>query len=410
MSRHKKIAVIGGGASGLIASLFASGPGNEVVLFEKQKALGRKILVTGNGRCNISNTSVSEKNYHGKNTQIVSEVLKIFSQQQTMLFFESIGIPFVEGKNGKLYPASLQASSVVKIFEYELSKKNVDVRLHRRIDRIIPEKNGFRLLTAGDENFHFDSVILSAGSCAYSPAGASRIGYDLAKSLGHRVIEPFPSILPVNISPKSLHRLQGIKWDCGLRVISGDKIFGSTEGELLFTAYGLSGPAGLDISRAANQLVISGKKCFIEIDFFPGIKSSSLEKIVSGLWNDKDRTVSFSLAGLIKERMPEVIIELAGVDHNKKIGELTDEEKSKIISALKSLRVYPGEPRQFTEAVAAAGGVDTSEIVHSTMESKLVKNLFITGELLDIDGESGGYNLQFAWSTGAAAGMSQHKN
>jgi len=404
---HKKTAVIGGGASGLIAAYFASEKSN-VTLFERQKKIGRKILVTGNGRCNITNKNIDSGRYHGHNPEFTSRVFSSFGLAETEKFFNSIGIPLIEEDDGKLFPASLQASIVPKAFEYELVKRGVDIRVHRKIEKIIPEKNKFRLITAGMEEEIFDSVILACGSSAFPAAGASKSGYELAESLGHKVYEQFPVILPINIPLKALHTLQGIKWDCGVKVLHKEKCTAESCDELLFTAYGISGPASLKVSRSVNEIVLGGKVPDISLDFFPSLRLHDLEEILSILFTDRNKKLSFALLGILKERMPEVILSISEIDHEKRCGSLSGNEIKKILSALKDFRITPGKPRGFDEAVASAGGVSVNEIDPSTMESKLVKNLFITGELLDIDGDSGGFNLQFAWSTGAIAGMAQN--
>jgi predicted Rossmann fold flavoprotein len=402
----KHVAVIGGGASGLVAALFAS-QGNRVVLFEKQKKIGRKILVTGNGRCNLSNSQIDLKRYHGRNPKFVLNLFSRFGLDETIPFFESIGVPLIEKSNGRIFPASLQASTIVSVLEYELLKRGVDIRLHRRIDTILPEEKRIKLITAGREIYYFDSIILATGSCAFSPVGASRIGYRLASSLGHTVHEPFPSILPINIPLRIVHRLEGIRWDCRATVELNGGIIAQSEGELLFTKYGISGPAALDISRAINEHIIKGREPEIVIDLLPELKEEEVSTMISRLWEDTNKSASFSLIGLLHHRMPAVLLEMAGVDPEKKVAHLSKNEREAILRTLKYLRLKPGEPRSFDEAVVAAGGVDIDEINPATMESRIVKNIYITGELLDIDGDSGGYNLQFAWSSGAVAGMSQ---
>lgn len=403
----KYIAVIGGGASGLIAACLCSGKNNRVVLFEKQKALGRKILVTGNGRCNITNRNMDASHYHGHNAEFAGSVLGQFGLAHTIDFFRSIGVPFAEGERGRLYPASLQASTITKVFEYELHKRGVDVRLHRKIEKIIGAGNKIRLITSGLEEFAFDSVILAAGSCAYSPAGASRVGYELAASAGHKIYEPFPAILPLNINLKLIHKLEGIKWDCGVRVNVNGKIAARSEEELLFTKYGISGPASLEVSRAVNEAVLAGIRPDIIIDLFPKFSEQELMDILKNLWDDKEKTAGFCLLGILKCRMPQVILSLSGIDPEMTVKNLSEAQKKKIAASLKSIMINPGQPRPFSDAIVAAGGVDVDEVNPATMESKLLENFYITGELLDIDGDSGGYNLQFAWSTGAIAGRSQ---
>ena len=404
----KRVAVIGGGASGLMAACFAAGEGNSVVLFEKQKKIGRKILVSGNGRCNITNRHISADKYHGRNPHFVNSVFSRFGLEETVGFFRSIGLPLVEEEKGKLFPASLQSTTVVRVIEYELARRGVDVRTHRKIDGIERTDAGFKLVTAGREKHMFDSVILSAGSCAFSPAGGSRDGYELASMMNHEVREPFPAILPINIPLKIAHRLQGIKWDCSIKVVRDNNVLAASSGELLFTAYGISGPAGLEISRAVNESMLKNSIPSIVIDLFPAHAESGLADMLDMLWADGEKTVSFSLIGIMKNPMPDVLVRVAGIDPEKPVKDLTAGEKTKLARTLKAFTLEPGRPRGFNEAVVAAGGVNIDEIDPRTMESRLVRSLYITGELLDIDGDSGGYNLQFAWSTGAIAGMAQH--
>jgi predicted Rossmann fold flavoprotein len=404
----KRIAIIGGGASGLMAACFAAGEGNSVVVFEKQKKIGRKILVSGNGRCNITNCNISDARYHGRDPRFVNGVFSRYGLEETVGFFRSIGLPLVEEENGKLFPASLQSTTVVRIMEYELARRGVEVRTHRKIESIKKSGNGFRLVTAGRENHEFDSVILSAGSCAFSPAGGSRDGYELARMLDHTVREPFPAILPINIPLKIAHRLQGIKWDCSVKVVRGGSVLAASKGELLFTAYGISGPASLDVSRAVNESVLQNYTPLIVIDLFPSHSEKELADMLGMLWADGEKTVEFSLIGIMKNPMPDVLLRVAGIDPAKPVKDLTDDDKAKLVGTLKAFTLEPGRPRGFNEAVVAAGGVNVDEIDPQTMESRLTPKLYMTGELLDIDGDSGGYNLQFAWSTGAIAGMSQH--
>jgi predicted Rossmann fold flavoprotein len=403
----KHIAIIGAGASGIIAALFAAKHGSKVTLFEKQGRIGRKILSSGNGRCNISNMHIDVAKYHGHNPEFVRNVYAKFGLYETIAFFESIGLPLIEETEGRLFPASSQASSVVDLLDYELTKNKIEIKLNRKVESIECSKSRFRIITAGKEESFFDSVILSAGSCANSGLGASDSGYELAKSFGHKVYEPFPAILPISIPLKIIHTLEGIKWNCGIKVEVKGKTVAESSGELLFTKYGISGPAALNVSRAVNQSILENTNPQIAIDFFPDKTKEILVGIINNLWTDSERNVSFSLTGIIKKRIPEVLLKVAGIDPGKQVKILSDKEKENIINSLKNFILTPGHPRSFKEAVIAAGGVDVNEINPSKMESVIIRNLYITGELLDIDGDSGGYNLQFAWSTGAVAGMAQ---
>ena len=217
------------------------------------------------------------------------------------------------------------------------------------------------------------------------------------------MIEPFPAIIPITIPMKDIHRLQGIKWQCGVRVEENEKTIASSQGEVLFTAYGISGPASLDVSRAVNESVIKGGAPRIVIDCMPDYSHNEIDAILSSLLADSDKSVAFALSSLLRHPMPEVILSRASLSKDVTAGEMTPEMRRKLAGVIKGLSLEPGAPRGFNEAVVAAGGVDVSEVDPATMASRLMPGLYLTGELLDIDGDSGGYNLQFAWSTGAIA-------
>lgn len=402
----KKVAIIGGGASGIIAALFASENKCQVTIFEKENKLGKKILISGNGRCNISNSNISYKNYNGNNTKVINNIFSKFSPEDTRDFFQSIGIPFKEEKNGKLFPSSLQSSTVTKILQYELKSAGVIIKLETSITKITKMTNGFNLKTK-DSFEKFDSVILATGGRSYPKLGGNTLGYKMAKSFNHNIYNQFPAILPLNIPLKSLHKLQGIKWDCAVKVLENNKIINSSKGELLFTAYGISGPATLDISRTVNEKIIQQKNIQISIDLFPELEKSQLKDLLNSLWIDQNKEIGFSLLGILKDKIPDFLLQTVNINSNLKVGQLNDKMKDKILHILKNIELNVGEIRNSDDAVVTAGGIDVNEIDPKTMESKLINGLYITGEVLDIDGISGGYNLQFAWSTGAIAGMSQ---
>ncbi|MCX8123766.1 MAG: NAD(P)/FAD-dependent oxidoreductase [Spirochaetes bacterium] len=400
----QKIGIIGAGASGLIAAYFASqNKRNQVHIFEKQNKIGRKLAATGNGRCNLTNMNMGSEHYHSNNINFVTQVLESFTLNDTLKFFHSIGIITTTIDNGKVYPASLQASTVVKAFEHELSHNNVQIHTSRKIEAIQPVHNGFIITTAGKEQHFFNKIILACGSCAYGPLGASKDGYELAQSLGHTIIEPFPSILPVNITNKQLHTLQGIRWDCTLSVVIDNTVVKQVTDEVLFTAYGISGPGALSISRAVNKAILEGNDVYIQCNIFPYYDNSTLRILFEQLLSQPKKTLECALYGIMNNKMPRVFLSMAGIPYDWPAVESRDNIDA-VINAFTTATLHPGKPRSFTEAVVAAGGVDVNEINPATMESTLHKGLFITGELLNVDGDSGGYNLQFAWSTGAIAG------
>lgn len=398
------IAVIGGGPAGLIASIFAAREGASVTLYEKQKKCGRKLAITGNGLCNISNRNIDPSRYHGQNPQFTRNVFGRFGVNETIQFFDSIGIPIIEKKNGKLFPRSLSAQLVSEILEYHAKAAGVTILENRRADKIVRKNGKLAVITAGYDESLYDAVILAAGSCAYPQLGASEQGYEIACALGHSLIKPFPSILPLNIPLKIIHRLEGIKWDCALSVLNSGKIIRSSVGEVLFTKYGLSGPAALEISRAVNERILAGDSPAVLVNFFPDLKKEQLAEMLDHLLGDPDKPGNLALSGILKKRIPDILLEIAGCDPFAPCSSYNSSARAKIISALSALRLEPGSIRPFSEAVTAAGGIPVSEIDQKTMESKLVKGFYLCGEILDIDGDSGGFNLQFAWSTGAIAG------
>lgn len=403
----KKVAIIGGGASGILAGIYAAENDCKVTIYEKLNKLGKKILISGNGRCNISNSNISSKNYNGHNPKIVNNIFSKFSPENTRNFFLSIGIPFKEEKNGKLFPSSLQSSTITRILQYKLEQNNVQIRLEVDVKKIYKNENKFIIKTDKDEK-KFDSVIIATGGRSFPKLGGNKTGYEIAKSFNHKVYHQFPAILPISIPMKSLHKLQGIKWDCKLFILHKNKIIDSSNGELLFTAYGISGPATLDISRTVNQHIIENKEVEIVIDFFPNLDESQLKNILENLWIDKNKKIEFSLIGILKDKIPNFLLKSINIDPNSTVASLNSKQKKDILYILKNLSLKNPQIRDINDAVVTSGGIDVNEINPKTMESKLVKDLYFTGEILDIDGISGGYNLQFAWSCGAIAGMAQH--
>lgn len=402
----KKVAIIGGGASGLMAALQASASGADVTLFEKGEKLGRKIFASGNGRCNISNSKISSENYHGNDSDFAMKVISSFDRNETLEFFRKIGLPVIEEERGRLYPQSLFAGSVVEMMTYQLDRTKVKRHTHKRIDKIIRTNQGWRLVSPSHEDFVFDAVVLACGGEAHPALGGSDSGYQLAERLEHRIVGTFPAILPLNILEKPVRQLQGLKRDCRLSVMSGKNMVQTAEGELLFTRFGISGPVTLEISRQVNDLVLSGKPVSILLDFFPEYRKEELESLLLSLWEDKNKNIVLSLSGIMRERFAVIMLPVVGIDVTKTVGSLTDDDRMKIVELFKEWKLTPENPRGFDEAVVTAGGVDVSEVDPQSLESRIKPGIFFAGEILDVDGDCGGYNLQFAWSSGAVAGRS----
>ena len=394
-----KVGVIGAGASGIFSALFAA---EEclVTVFEKNDRPLKKVTASGNGQCNISNMQIDRNVYHG-DSDFAMKVISHFGMDSVRDYFYDIGIPFAEGKNGKLYPFSFQSSSVVDALLFDAQRKNVSIKSLSRISRIKKIKDKFELLMENNEVYDFDKIIIASGGCSYPSLGGSSDGYKISSSVGHNVIEPFPAVVPVNIPLKKIHRLEGIKWNCALKVISNDNELRRSEGEILFTKYGFSGPVTLDISRYVNDPDIENTE--IEIDLFPSINHGELAKLLEKIFSVRGRSASSALDGILKKRMGQVFLELASFDPAREAFSYM-ERCAEISSLLKASRFNPGEARGFSEAVVAAGGVDCNEVNPFTMESKKMRGIHLTGELLNVDGDTGGFNLHFAWASGALAG------
>lgn len=395
-----KVGVIGAGASGIISAVFAAEKCH-VTVFEKNDRPLKKVTASGNGQCNISNVQIDRNDYHG-DSDFAMKVISHFGIDSVRNYFYDLGIPFAEGKNGKLYPFSFQSSSVVDALLFDAQRKNVNIKNLSRISRIKKIKDKFELSVDNNEVYDFDKIIIASGGCSYPSLGGTSDGYKISASAGHNVIEPFPAVVPVNIPLKKIHRLEGIKWNCALKVISDGKELRRSEGEILFTKYGFSGPVTLDVSRYVNDPDVENGE--IEIDLFPSIKHGELVKLLEKIFSVKGRSASSALDGILKKRMGQVFLELASFDPSREafsyIGKCGE-----ISSLLKASRFNPGEARGFAEAVVAAGGVDCNEVNPFTMESKKTRGIHLTGEILNVDGDTGGFNLHFAWASGALAGI-----
>ena len=399
-----KIAVIGGGASGLTAAIAAARNGAEVTICEKLNRVGKKILATGNGRCNYTNMNLSKECYHSNNLNFVEEVMKFFNLDKTLVFFEDLGIlPYVD-ESGKVYPNSLQASSVLDVLRYELKRHKVKEVTDFNVTALRKSKDKFSII--GNDTITADRVILATGGKASPQLGSDGKGYELAKSLGHEIIEPFPALVQLKLSGKYFKRIAGIKFDGIVKAYAGDRLIREEEGEILFTDYGISGPPILQVSRKVIEELNKKNKPFLNIDMFPGYSKLKLYDILQ----DRFRRISYktieeSMIGFINKKLIPVVFYEAGFeDLNKICGKLNKKEIYKIIDILKEWKFEVIGHNSWQQAQSTAGGIKLSEVNPKTLESLKVKGLYFAGEILDVDGDCGGFNLQWAWSSGYTAG------
>ncbi|MBI9009420.1 MAG: NAD(P)/FAD-dependent oxidoreductase [Tenericutes bacterium] len=399
--KKTNIFVIGGGASGILAAIVAKRNGAEVTVIERNSRIGKKILVTGNGRCNYTNALSSVSDYN--NQEFVEYGLKAFSPENTMSFFNDLGIvPKVENE-GKAYPLSEQASSIIDVFLYELNRLHIEVVSDAYVINIIKRNQNFQIFLKDGRSFDCDKVILATGGKALATTGSDGSGYELAKKLGHKIVEPFPALVKLKLESPHLKHLQGIKMPAIVELIHNNEVLQKEEGDILFGNYGISGPTILQISRLANELYIKGEQVYIKIIL---VSSMTKQEVYNRFFMSKDKPVDFSLVGMINKRYISAIIKEAKIEkQNTLVRDLTDKQLNKLVSLLFDWRFLVTGTKGFSDAQVTAGGISVSEINSETMESKKVPGFYITGEVMDIDGRCGGYNLQWAWSSGYLAGM-----
>jgi predicted Rossmann fold flavoprotein len=395
-----QIVIIGGGASGLVAAIVAARRKQNVLIIEKNKELGTKILVTGNGRCNLTNINVSPDKYYGENTKCLHNIFSRFSYNDTIGFFEKLGVKLKTEPDGRVFPASDQASTVLAALERELSRLQVKIKLGERVTKLSTTKTGWQVST--DKNrYESKSVILAIGGKSYPQLGTNGDGYDIARQLDHRIVEPKPALVPLELSGAWYKDLPGIQVNVEL-ILKQENKYVKRSGDLLFTHFGISGPAVLDISRLVRK---NNSELFI--NFFPAYKNSrELESFFNTNWQSHPRkTILNSLAELLPKKLCFALLNILKINSDKQISQINQKERRLITKRFMNWQVSVKSTRSFAEAMVSAGGVATSEINPKTMESLKVKELYFAGEILDIDGVSGGYNLQFAWGTGYLAGL-----
>lgn len=400
-----KTAVIGGGASGLMAAIAAARNGSEVTIYEKLNRVGKKILATGNGRCNYTNMNMSIGRYHGKNIKLAENVLNFFDLNKTLNFFEDLGINPYVGELGKVYPSSLQASSVLDVLRYEAERLKVKEITDFEVIELRKSKGVFSII-GRDNAYEAEKVILAAGGKASPQLGSDGKGYELAKSFGHRIIDPFPALVQLKLKGQYFKRITGIRFDGVVKGFTDKKVIREDEGEILFTEYGISGPPILQISRNVIEELNKGHKVFVSVDMFPQFSKVDLYDLLSLRFNKISyKSMEDGMVGFINKKLITVVIMEAGFeDLNKKCGKLNKKEIYKIIDILKEWKFEVTGHNTWQQAQSTAGGVDMSEVNPKTLESAKVKGLYLTGEILDVDGDCGGFNLQWAWSSGYTAG------
>ena len=393
------VCVIGGGAAGMLAALTAAENGHRVLLLERQSRVGRKLLATGNGRCNLSNYHVSPAHYHG-GAGFCDFALSQFDVGETLQYFASLGLLTVSEASGRIYPMSNMAGSVLDVLRYALERPEIDLQTGQTVTAVRKMPEGFSVKTETD-TFSARCLILAAGGAAGSKVGGGMDGYRLAKSLGHHRTALYPSLVQLKTDPTYPRALKGVKAQCGISICRGSQVLARNSGEVLFTEYGVSGPAIFDLSRSVSA---DGSDLTCLLNFFPDWEEAEVLHWLSQRQAAMAaHEASTLLTGSCHTRLGQMICKSAGFTNQRAAG-LTRDDLRRIARQATHFALPITGTCGFDQAQVTAGGLDTSEFDPRTLQSRLVPGLYACGELLDIDGDCGGYNLQWAWSSGRLAG------
>ncbi|MFL0195087.1 NAD(P)/FAD-dependent oxidoreductase [Clostridium sp. WILCCON 0269] len=402
-----EIIVVGAGASGIMASITVKDRGKDIAILESNNRIGQKLLSTGNGRCNITNKNINSCNYHSKNPQFCKNVLNNFTVDHTITFFHSLGLPLTTLENGKMYPLSLQASSVLDILKMALEDRHIPVYFNSKVKDIIYTKKYFKI-SCQDGTYECKKLILCTGGQSAPNTGSDGSGFSICKKLGHNIISPLPALVQLKLKYNRLKALSGVKFNGSVTILADDEIIKQEQGELLFTDYGISGPPILNISGIASYNLFNKKSVELKIDMLPDFKEEELIELLENHWGIFNyRSVYNSLIGIVNKKIIPILLNEAMVENiHKPCYELDWKEKNNIYNLLKSWRFTVWDTNSFKNSQVTSGGIDTYEVNPKTLESKKIKNLYFAGEILDIYGDCGGFNLQWAWSSGFMAGKS----
>ena len=427
-----KVIVIGGGPAGMFAAYFAAKNGHKVTLLEQNEKLGKKLYITGKGRCNITNASDMEDLFANvcSNEKFLYSAFYSYTNDQVVEFFENYGLRTKVERGNRVFPVSDHSSDVIATLTKALKDVGVEVKLYTKVTRLLTEEfldeNGETVIAdkksgilkqvikgvvlEDKTSIMTDAVILATGGVSYPSTGATGDGYRFAEQLNHKIVEPTPSLVPFEIQESWVTEMQGL----ALKNVSitiereGKKIY-TDFGEMLFTHFGVSGPMILSASASIKPAYFKDfeHEMMLKIDLKPALDKEQLDKrILKDFEEAKNKQYKNSIQKLLPSKMIPIIIKLSGIDPDKQVNEITREERAKLVDLLKGLPMTVIGLRGFKEAIITKGGVSVKQVNPSTMESKLVNGLYFAGELLDLDAMTGGYNLQIAWSTGYLAGNS----
>ena len=399
--------VIGGGPAGMIAAANAAINGHSVTLFERNEKLGKKLYITGKGRCNVTNIADRDSFFEHvlRNPRFLYSAFSHFDNKTLMERIERAGVPLKTERGGRVFPASDKSSDILRALERIVREASVNIRLNTRVEAILVQDNAISGVRVDGKSISCDAVVVATGGVSYPQTGSTGDGYTFARATGHRVEEPVASLVPLTTEETWPHTLAGLTLkNVTLSATKNGKEIFSELGELLFTHFGVSGPLVLSLSG-----VIAGAPAGTKllIDLKPALTREQLDaRLVRDLQEAAKQQVKTALHALLPQRLLEIVLELVQIDGAKPVGEFSKAMRLRLIETLKAMPLTVSGARGLNEAVVTRGGVSVKDVNASTMESKLVQGLYFAGEVLDLDATTGGYNLQIAWSTGALAGDS----
>ena len=402
-----RVLIIGGGAAGMMAGLIAAGCGHEVEIFEKNEKCGKKVYITGKGRCNLTNAGDMEDllNSVVTNKKFLYSAFNQFSNYDVMGLFDELGLAIKVERGNRVFPESDKSSDVINCLVRELNRRNVTIHYHTAVKEVVVKEKTFSHIVTEDGKKHYgNALIVATGGKSYPSTGSTGDGYEFAKKMGHTITKLTPALVPFNAREEYVKRLQGLSLrNVGVVIRENGKEVYSDFGELLFTHFGVSGPTVISASSLLTEN-ITRNPLQMEIDLKTALDEKQLdERILRDFDEKKNKVFRNALDDLYPKKLIPVMISLSGIDENKKVNEISRTERSHLVELTKKFPVTLTGIRGYNEAIITQGGISVKEVNPATMESKLVKGVFFAGEVLDVDAVTGGFNLQIAWSTAYAA-------
>lgn len=401
----KRIGIIGGGPAGMAAAITAARQGARVTVIERNDRVGKKILVTGNGKCNLGNYQLGAEQYYGSSEEFIGQALRRFDTDDTVAFFRGLGL-LIKSKNGYLYPACEQAAVVLDVLRFEMQSLGITVLNECKINHIEKDTaTGEIIVSDGKMKYTFDAVILACGSKAAPKTGSDGSGYKLAGKLGHSIVPTVPALVQLKCREEYLKAVGGVRAEGEIAVYRGRECVARERGEMQFTEYGISGIPVFQISRVVNYILRQEQEVCVKLNLLPDYNDEAFDGLCAGReLLQGDRTVEEFFTGLLNKKLMQLFIKMAGLKGNLPMEHADKKAVKQVYDLCRRWQLHVTGSNPYDNAQVCAGGVDTAELTEN-MESKLVKGVYFAGEIMDVDGKCGGYNLQWAWCSGVIAGQ-----